>query len=82
MSSIDPFSTNNALTSNSKYGQPLSIPDLANPVMHSFFIRSCHYSTAGIRLNLSVGGDGVVGRTVSITDSTRRLLGEGVIGWS
>ena len=65
----------------SKFGQLLRDQDLANPIVHSF-VTSFDSSTAGVRLNLGVGGDGVVGRTVSIVDSRRRLLGEGVIGWS
>ncbi|KAL2444444.1 hypothetical protein ABEF95_016817 [Exophiala dermatitidis] len=81
-----------------KFGQPLSggysssdsegESDAAavassNPIMHSFFINPVATSTTGdLRLNLGVGGDGVVGRTVSICDGrNRRILGEGVIGW-
>lgn len=75
----------------SKYGQPLSITsdfesecNSANPILHSFFLDTIAPSTTGeVRLNLGVGGDGVVGRTVSILDGrSRRILGEGVIGWS
>ncbi|KIW22931.1 uncharacterized protein PV07_11176 [Cladophialophora immunda] len=80
-----------------KYGQPLSTPshsgldsdsedeyDPSNPVLYSFFVDTASDSTTvDVRLNLGVGGDGVVGRTVSIVDGRRRkLLGEGVIGWS
>ncbi|EHY59604.1 hypothetical protein HRR83_001124 [Exophiala dermatitidis] len=80
-----------------KFGQPLSgfysssdseaESDAAvassNPIMHSFFINPVATSTTGdLRLNLGVGGDGIVGRTVSICDRrNRRILGEGVIGW-
>ncbi|EXJ88468.1 hypothetical protein A1O1_05398 [Capronia coronata CBS 617.96] len=82
-----------------KFGQPLtmcyasaglsfdteSISNSSNPVLHSFFVdlASSTSTTGDVRLNLGVGGDGVVGRTVSISDGhTRRVLGEGVIGWS
>jgi hypothetical protein len=76
----------------SKYGQPLSLSHAesdsedeggsANPVLHSFFVHPTVTSTTGDqRLHLGVGGDGVVGRTVSIFDGNR-ILGEGVIGWS
>ncbi|OAL35218.1 hypothetical protein AYO20_05472 [Fonsecaea nubica] len=80
-----------------KYGQPLSTSshsaadsdsedeyDPSNPVLYSFFVDMVSASKTGdLRLNLGVGGDGVVGRTVSIVDGRRRkLLGEGVIGWS
>ena len=50
--------------------------------MYSFFIDASDGTTAGVRLNLGVGGDGVVGRSVSIVDGRRRVLGEGVIGRS
>jgi hypothetical protein len=69
----------------SKYGQPLASSAQApkNPVLHSFFVNPCSSTnTAGIRLHLGAGGDGVVGRTVSVVDSRRRVLGEGIIGWS
>jgi len=37
----------------------------------------------GVRLNLGVGGNGVVGRTVSILDGrSGKVVGEGIIGWS
>jgi hypothetical protein len=64
----------------SKYGQPLDYVD-SNPILHSFFLSTCQATTAGVRLNLGAGGDGVVGRTVSIVDSREMVLGEGVIGW-
>ncbi|RMZ78077.1 hypothetical protein DV737_g4045, partial [Chaetothyriales sp. CBS 132003] len=72
-----------------QFGQPL-LPfsaESANPVLHSFAIspgaagddESC---LVGRRLNLGVGGDGVVGRTVSLIDEQKQvLLGQGVIGW-
>ncbi|OAP63759.1 hypothetical protein AYL99_02986 [Fonsecaea erecta] len=80
-----------------KYGQPITTSsqfgadsdsedeyDPSNPVLYSFFVDTVSGSRTGdVRLNLGVGGDGVVGRTVSIVDGRRRkLLGEGVIGWS
>lgn len=34
----------------------------------------------GRRLDLGVGGDGVLGRTISIVDMQRRVLGQGIIG--
>lgn len=62
-----------------RFGQPLLQKDAekANPVMHEFAVDECR-----TRLDLGVGGDGVIGRTVSIIDGRRRVLGEGVIGWS
>ena len=83
----------------SKYGQPLSLFQNAdsdtesdsdddstsfNPVMHTFLLDVTTVSKTGDkRLNLGVGGEGIVGRTVSVLDSrSKRILGEGVIGWS
>jgi hypothetical protein len=83
----------------SKYGQPLAAMarsssaadsdseddwDRTNPVVHSYLINASGGAKAGgIRLDLGVGGNGVVGRTVSILDNqSRRILGEGIIGWS
>lgn len=76
----------------SKYGQPLCEKPLAgpedeyislNPVLHSFLVDTSASSRIDQRLNLGVGGDGIVGRTVSIWDGqSNRVLGEGVIGWS
>ncbi|RMZ85253.1 hypothetical protein DV738_g159, partial [Chaetothyriales sp. CBS 135597] len=75
-------------------GQPLLLfnSEAANPVLHSFAIsppwggagtaadESC--CLVGRRLNLGVGGDGIVGRTVSLVDERAQVvLGEGVIGW-
>ncbi|KIV84986.1 hypothetical protein PV11_00729 [Exophiala sideris] len=82
-----------------KYGQPLSMFQNANsdtesdseddssslnPIIHSFLIDVAAKSKTGDqRLNLGVGGDGIVGRTVSVLDGrSMRILGEGVIGWS
>ncbi|KAJ9610442.1 hypothetical protein H2200_005219 [Cladophialophora chaetospira] len=58
--------------------------DLSNPIVHSFFVNTKTGSrSGGLRLDLGVGGEGVVGRTVSIFDSrSRKILGEGIIGWS
>ena len=84
-SSSDSGSTQDSLSVRiHKFGQPLLLSDAvaSNPVMHAFPVSGCEMSSAGARLNLGVGGDGVVGRTVSIVDSRRRVLGEGVIGWS
>ncbi|KIX01620.1 uncharacterized protein Z518_09346 [Rhinocladiella mackenziei CBS 650.93] len=79
-----------------KYGQPLSMSEnsnidsesedednVENPILYSFFLNTMNSSTTGnLRLNLGVGGDGIVGRTVSIVESRGgRVLGEGVIGW-
>lgn len=33
------------------------------------------------RLDLGVGGAGIVGRTVSVVDAAERVLGVGVVGW-
>ena len=58
--------------------------DLSNPIVHSFYVNTMSGSrSGGLRLDLGVGGEGVVGRTVSILDSrSRKILGEGIIGWS
>ena len=67
-----------------KLGRPLLLSNAeeSNPVMHSFPVSACDTSSAGRRLNFGVGGDGVVGRTVSIINGSDTVLGEGVIGWS
>ena len=82
-----------------RYGQPLSMFQNANsdtesdseddsssinPIMHSFLVDVATVSRTGDeRLNLGVGGNGVVGRTVSVLDDrSKRVLGEGVIGRS
>ncbi|KAI1618365.1 hypothetical protein EDD37DRAFT_263501 [Exophiala viscosa] len=82
-----------------RYGQPLSIfqnansdtesdseddSSLVNPIMHSFLVNVATVSSTGDeRLNLGVGDDGIVGRTVSMLDGrSKRILGEGVIGRS
>lgn len=56
----------------------------SNPILHSFVIdQTTSCLPEGTRLNLGVGNDGVVGRTVSIFDRRRgRTLGQGVIGWN
>ncbi|RMZ88432.1 hypothetical protein DV736_g4354, partial [Chaetothyriales sp. CBS 134916] len=70
-----------------QFGQPLLSfnAESANPVLHSFAISPCagddESCLVGRRLNLGVGGDGVVGRTVSLVDERKQVLGEGVIGW-
>ncbi|KIW56427.1 hypothetical protein PV05_05091 [Exophiala xenobiotica] len=55
----------------------------SNPILHSFFVDTVTSSRTGdVRLNLGVGGDGIVGRTVSIFDGrSKRIVGEGIIGW-
>lgn len=66
-----------------------------NPILHSFLVDPATRDSISIndslsslengliRLNLGVGGDGVVGRTVSIVELGRqKILGEGVIGRS
>ncbi|KIW19663.1 hypothetical protein PV08_00237 [Exophiala spinifera] len=56
----------------------------SNPILHSFIIDTLAATskTGNIRLNLGVGGDGIVGRAVSVFDQrTKRVLGEGIIGW-
>ncbi|KAK5273873.1 hypothetical protein LTR99_000872 [Exophiala xenobiotica] len=55
----------------------------SNPILHSFFVDTVTTSKTGdVRLNLGVGGDGVVGRTVSIFDGrSKRIVGQGIIGW-
>ena len=66
----------------------------SNPVMHSFFVnqvsskstertqKTAIASTLLQRLNLSVGETGVVGKTVSVLDEHKVLVGEGIIGWN
>lgn len=69
-------------TSNMMAAGYTSEDESSDTVMHSFIIDGVHsrpFSTS-IRMDLGVGGDGVVGRTVSILDSEQRLLGEGIIG--
>jgi hypothetical protein len=34
------------------------------------------------RLELGVGGDGIIGRTVSVVGKGGVVLGEGIIGWN
>jgi hypothetical protein len=63
--------------------------------MHSFFVGgpsdtlperveddAATASAVVTGLNLGVGGSGVVGRTVSVVDEQRVVLGEGIIGWN
>lgn len=55
-----------------------------NPILHSFIIDTLAATsrTGNVRLNLGVGGDGIVGRAVSVFDQgSKRILGEGIIGW-
>jgi hypothetical protein len=64
-----------------------------NPILHSFFFDGVgqptsssqvflqRSTTACERLQLGVGGDGVVGRRVSVLDQSRTVVGEGIIGW-
>ncbi|KIW65327.1 hypothetical protein PV04_07597 [Phialophora macrospora] len=66
----------------------------SNPVVHSFPVSvtttgsdasggTSSSTISSVRLDLGVGGDGVVGRTVSIVDrKSGKILGEGIIGWS
>ncbi|OCT48980.1 hypothetical protein CLCR_05038 [Cladophialophora carrionii] len=67
--------------------------DSSNPIVHSFPVtvstttstttKNAPRACSGIRLDLGVGGEGVVGRTVSIMDRrSGKILGEGIIGWS
>ena len=65
-----------------------------NPVMHRFYIDqlsstvtksaddSSVASTVLRRLDLGVGGTGVVGRTVSVMNEQQVVVGEGIIGWN
>lgn len=63
-----------------RFGQPIC-EELENPILHSFSIESSAGSIClGRRLDLGIGGDGVLGRTVSVTDEFGGLLGQGVIG--
>ena len=72
-----------------RFGQPLSeheddgFSGFHNPVMHSFQMDVLGArSLTGLRqrLDLGVGGEGVIGRTVSIVDGEGGLLGQGIIG--
>lgn len=67
-----------------KYGSPLPLPipgkDQTNPVLLELPINSAENISSGVRLDLGVGENGVVGRTVSIIDGDSRVLGEGIIG--
>jgi len=62
-----------------KFGQPLT-DDFENPVMHSFAMVAETFVWRGQRLDLGIGGEGVVGRTVSIVTVDGGILGEGIIG--
>lgn len=65
-----------------------------NPVMHRFYVDQLSStvtksaedsniaSTVLRRLDLSVGGTGVVGRTVSVMNEQQVVVGEGIIGWN
>lgn len=63
------------------YGSSLQLGD-ANPIMHEFGMSKLEFKeeSIGVRLDLGVGGNGVVGRTVSIVDWRNRILGEGIVG--
>ena len=68
------------------FGQPLSEHNVdgssdENPIMHSFPLSMRRSSNLlGRRLDLGVGGEGIIGRTISIVDDRKRLLGQGIIG--
>jgi len=62
-----------------KFGQPL-MDEFENPVMHTFSLCTRTLTSTSQQLDLGVGGDGVIGRTVSITDLEGGVLGEGIIG--
>jgi hypothetical protein len=34
------------------------------------------------QLDLGVGGEGIIGRTVSVVSAAGEVLGEGVVGWN
>lgn len=69
-----------------KFGQPLALTgEFENPVVHSFAMATETFvgmsqTRLGKRLDLGVGGEGVVGRTVSVVGVDGGVLGEGVIG--
>lgn len=67
-------------SSNSSYFEEKSLSPV-NPVWYAFPAGSQRPSAVGRRLNLGVGGDGIVGRTVSLVSVTGEVMGEGVIGW-
>jgi hypothetical protein len=57
--------------------------------MHSFFIDGGCFvppgtvvrTSVGRKLGFSAGEEGVVGRTVSVLDQEKTVIGEGIIGW-
>lgn len=71
-----------------KSGQSLALASAGeseNPVVHSFAVSTEIFASVdrtplGKRLDLGVGGEGVVGRTVSVVGVDGRVLGEGIIG--
>lgn len=79
----------------SSYGVGVVNPLMpSNPVIHSFYVdqatsgvstssgASAVAATVPQRINLGVGGTGVVGRTVSVLDEQQVMVGEGIIGWN
>lgn len=62
-----------------QFGQAVQ-PGLDNPVLHSFEVHGTSLRGTSEVLDLGVGGRGVVGRTVSITDDFGAMLGQGIIG--
>lgn len=72
----------------SHFGSPLHESDgtdyfSENPVLHSFSISGSSSEVVNLaqsRFDLGVGGHGIIGRTVSVTDGCGELLGQGIIG--
>jgi len=73
-----------------EFGRPLALAatgelEIENPVVHYFAMATEMFvgvgqTQLGKRLDLGVGGEGVVGRTVSVVGVDGGVLGEGVIG--
>ncbi|KAH8820231.1 hypothetical protein F5884DRAFT_40241 [Xylogone sp. PMI_703] len=65
-----------------EYGTSTSRKEICNPIIHQICIdaeNTCS-SSVGHKLALSVGEDGVIGRTISV-EVRGQVIGEGVIGW-
>lgn len=72
-----------------RFGQPIDIEEgsseaacyVGNPIMYTFTMTmGMVRADAGSRFDLGVGGDGLIGRTISIANEEFGLLGQGIIG--
>jgi hypothetical protein len=48
-------------------------------IMHSLPLES---GALDRRLELGVGGNGIIGRAVTVVDGNKTVVGEGVVGWN